>query len=173
MCRAGRPVPDTYARELVDDVHADFCVGALPWDPRCALIDHLKAAIKKRTWLEIRQARRFSFVSLHEPANDEPMPPELEQALAPAPRTNCDPIRLYVMIATICQELRSLVSRDVDAAAIVKCWADGFMEKDEVMRLVGLTKAAYENARKRLRDAIRSLAPELLEAAQDLLRNAA
>jgi hypothetical protein len=164
-----------YARELVDDVHADFWVGDLPWDPRCELLDHLKAAIKKRTWLEIRHARRISFISLQEAANDETMLPELEQALAPATRTNCDPIMLCEMTATVCQQLRSLAlaSGDVATAAIVKCWADGVMEKDEVTRLAGLTEAAYECARRRLRKAIRSLTSELREAAQDLLRNAA
>jgi hypothetical protein len=173
VCRAGRPVPETYARELVDDVHADICVGELSWDPRRRLLDHLKTAIKKRTWLEIRHARRVSFVSLQEAANDETMQPKLEQALAPATRT--DPSRLCAMSAMVCQQLRSfaLATRDVDAAAIVQRWADGFMEKDEVMRRAGLTETAYECARRRLRNAIRSLTSELREAAQDLLRSAA
>jgi hypothetical protein len=171
--RAGRPVSETYARELVDDVHADVLIGDLPWDPQCRLLDHLKAAIKKRTWLEIRHARRVSLVSLQEAANDEATAPEMEQILAPAPRTYCDPVTLHAMTATVCQQLRSLVRRDVDAAAIVRCWADGFMEKDEVMRLTGLTEAAYECARRRLRNAIRSLTSELREVVHDVLRSAA
>jgi hypothetical protein len=171
--RAGTPVSAAYARELVDDARADVWIGDLPRAPRCKLLDHLKAAIKKRTWLEIRHARRVSFVSLQEPANDEALPPEIEQALAPVPRTDCDPIKLYALAATVCQQLRSLVSRDLDAAAIVKCWADGFVEKDEVMRLTGLAEAAYRSARERLRNACRGLPSELREAAQDLLRSAA
>lgn len=80
---------------------------------------------------------------------------------------------LHAMTSTVCQQLRSLVPRDVDAAAIVKCWADGFMEKNEVMRLTRLTEAAYECARRRLRSTTRGLPSELREAAQDLLRSAA
>jgi hypothetical protein len=179
VCDAGRPVSETYARELVDDVRADICVGDLPWDPRRELLDHLKAAIKKRTWLEIRHARRFSFVPLQEAANDEASDettqPALEQALAPAPRPDCDPIMLCAMTAMVCQQLRSLVlpRGDLHAAAIAQCWSVGSLEKDEVMRLTGLTEAAYERARRRLRKAIRSLTSELREAAQDLLRSAA
>lgn len=188
VCRAGKPVPDSYARELVDDVHADFCVGALPpWDPQCELINHLKAAIRRRTWLEIRHARRIPFVSLPEAAeaaeaaNDETEQPELEQSLESAPRTGCDPAQLYEITVAVCRQLRTLAldSGDAGAAAIVKCWADGFMAKDEIKRLAGLTEVAYMRARRRLRRAIRnrraieSLTPELRKAAQDLLRSAA
>jgi hypothetical protein len=168
--RAGRPVSETFARELVDDVHADICVGDLPWDPKCKLLDHLKAAIKRRTWLEIRHGRRVSFVSLQEVANDETM----EQALTSTTRPDCDPIVLSAMTATVCQQLRSvLASSDVDAAAIAKCWSDGILEKDEIMRLTGLAGSAYECARRRLRRAIRRLTSELREAAHDLLQSAA
>jgi hypothetical protein len=158
----------------VDDVHADICVGDLPWDPQRSLLSHLKGTIKKRTWLEIRHARRVSFVSLQEAANDESMA-ELEQMLTPASRAACDPILLSAMAATVCQQLRSLVldACDADADAIVKCWSDGFMEKDEIMRLAGLTETAYECARRRLRKAARRLASELREAAQDLLASVA
>jgi hypothetical protein len=80
---------------------------------------------------------------------------------------------LYAMTTTVCQQLRSLVSRDVDAATIVKCWSDGFLDKDEVMRITGLTETAYKGARERLRNTCRGLPSELREAAQDLLRSAA
>lgn len=170
--RAGRPVSETYARELVDDAYADTRVGDLPWDPQCALLDHLKAAIKKRTWLEIRHAHRVSLVSL-EAANDETLSPQMERAFAHARSSDCNPSTLYAMTTTVCQQLRSLVSRDVEVAAIVKCWADGFLEKDEVIRLAGLTDAAYRCARERLRTTCRGLPAELREAAQDLLRSAA
>lgn len=170
--RAGRPVSETYARELVDDVQADTRIGALPWDPQCKLLDHLKAAIKKRTWLEIRHARRVSLVSL-DVANDETMSPQMERALAGGPRNDCNPIVLHAMTATVCQQLRPLVARDLEAAAVVRCWMDGFMEKHEVMRLTGLTEAAYNCSREKLRNTSRSLPSELRDAARDLLRSAA
>jgi hypothetical protein len=170
--RAGRPVSETYARELVDDAYADTRVGDLPWDPQCELLAHLKAAIKKRTWLEIRHAHRVPLVSL-EAANDETMSPHMQRVLARVPRNDCNPATLYAMATTVCQQLRSLVPRDVEVAAIVRCWADGFLEKDEVTRRTGLTQAAYRCARERLRATCRGLPSELREAAQDLLRSAA
>ena len=92
-----------------------------------------------------------------------------------APRADCDPIALLAITATLCQQLRceSLASGDIAAAAIVKCWADGFMEKDEVMGFAGLSEAAYKSARRRLRRMIGSLTAELREVTQDLLRSAA
>src|SRR5688572_16301635 len=77
---------------------------------------HLKAAIKKRTWLEIRRACRVSLVSFEEAANDQTMAPQIERALASAPRTGCHPVMLHAMTATVCEQLGPLVSRDVEAA---------------------------------------------------------
>ena len=47
------------------------------------------------------------------------------------------------------------------------------MERSVVMRLTGLSEAAYERTLKRLFYTNRQLSPGLREAAQDLLRNAA
>jgi hypothetical protein len=47
------------------------------------------------------------------------------------------------------------------------------VEKAEVLELTGLTKAAYNCARERLRNACSVLPSELREAAQDVLRDAA
>lgn len=170
---AGQPVPDTYARELVDDVHADTRIGVLPWDPARSLVDHLRNEIKRRTWQEIRRARRVAIVSLHEAANDEAMSPQVERALARAPQSDCNPLTLYVMAATVCQQLRRLVPRDLEIAAVVTCWEEGSVEQSEILRRTSLTKAAFECVRQRLRNTIRKLPTELRESAQDLLRSAA
>lgn len=66
-----------------------------------------------------------------------------------------------------------MLARDLEAAAVVKCWAEGVIEKDEVMRLTGLSEAAYNCAREKLRNTSRSLPSELRETARDLLRSAA
>ena len=120
---AGRPVSKTYARELVDDAHADTWTGDLPWDPsQCTLLEHLCQAIKHRTWLEIRHGRRVPLVSLHGPATDGTTSRQLEHALAQATQGDCRPIALYVISATVCQELRRLVFNDPEAAAVLRCW---------------------------------------------------
>jgi hypothetical protein len=175
VCRAGRPVSETYAEELVHDAHADTRLGLLPWDPfQCErLEEHLGRAIKKRTWKEIRHGLRVPFVALHEAANDETVSPHVERALANASQSECNPIMLDSMATTACRQLRLLLPLDHEIAAVMRCWEDGIVERDEVMKLTGLTAAAYKRARRRLRYMSRHLPFELREAAQDLLRCAA
>jgi hypothetical protein len=178
--RAGRPVSKNYARELVDDAHADTWSGALAWDPsQRPLVHHLRLAIRKRTWLEIRHGRRFSLVPLLEPENDEEsaspeqiVSEEVEQALAKSSQSKCDPTMLHAMLAEICRELRLRLAQDDEAAFIVQCWEEGSVERSVVMALTGLTETAYDRTRKRLFYAIRQLSPELCRIAQDVLRNA-
>lgn len=168
---AGRPVSDTCARELVDDVHADTRVGILRWDPARKLVDHLRSEIRKRTWQELRRARRVSIVSL-QVDNDEAMSPQVERALAHATQSDCNPLTLHVMTATVCLQLRRLAPRDLEIAAVVACWEDGAVEQREILSRTGLTEAIFECVRKRIRNAILKLPIELCESAQDLLRNA-
>jgi hypothetical protein len=176
---AGIPASKVYPRELVDDAHADTWSGILPWDPsQCSLLEHLRQAIKRRTWLEIRHGRRVSFVPLYEPANDETISEQIvsedvERVLAEASRGSCSPIVLHAMLARICQGLRLQVVRDHEATAVVQCWEDGCVDRNDVMALTGLTEAAYECTRKRLLYTSRQLPSELREVAQDLLRNVA
>src|SRR5215510_14197325 len=93
--RAGKAVPKTYARELVNDAHADTWTGDLPWDPsQCSLLVHLCQAIRYRTWAEIRRMRRVPLVSLHGSANDGTTSRQIERALAPATHGSCRPVIL-------------------------------------------------------------------------------
>jgi hypothetical protein len=171
--RAGRPVSKTYARELVDDAHADTWTGDLPWDPsQCSLLEHLCQAVKHRTWLEIRHVRRAPFVSLHGPANDGTTAPQIERALARATQGDCSPIIMRAISAAVCQELRRLVPNDHEAAGLLQCWEEGLISRDEVLQRTGLSESAYERARKRLLYLSRYLTPTLRESAQDLLRSA-
>jgi hypothetical protein len=179
--RAGIPVSQTYAQELVDDAQADTWIGDLPWDQREPLLKHLMNSIKRRTWLELRRAHLVPFVSLQEvvslreAANDEAREPRgapLGEQVSGQAQSR--PVLLHAITATVCQELRPLIARDVEAAAVLQCWSDGFLERDEIMERVGLSKGSYECTRKRLQRLIaQCLAPELREVACDLLRSAA
>lgn len=172
VCRVGRPVSEMYAQELVHDAHADTRLGLLPWDPlQCErLEDHLGRVIKKRTWKEIRHGLRVPFVALHEPANDETGSSHVERALANASQSERNPIMLDSMATVACQQLQLLLPLDDEIVAVMKCWEDGIVERAEVMKLTGLTAAAYKRARRRLRYTSRHLPSELRESAQDLLR---
>lgn len=170
---AGRAVSEADASELVHDVHTDTRLGVLTWDPQHKLLDHMRREIKKRTWLEIRRARRITLVSLQEPANDEMMSPQMAHVLACAPQNSCSPLALHELTSTVCQQVQRLIRHDLEAIAIVTCWADGSLERSEVMRRTGMTEAVYEGARTRLRYALRNLPSDLCETARDLLRCAA
>jgi hypothetical protein len=171
--RAGGSVSKTYARDLVDDAHADTWSGDLPWDPsQCSLMEHLCQAIKHRTWLEIRHVRRVPLVSLHAPTNDGTTAQQIERALAHAAQGDCSPVLLHAVSATVCQELRRLVPEESEAAVLLQCWETGLISRDGVMERTGLTKRAYDRARKRLLYLSRYLTPALHESALDLLRSA-
>jgi hypothetical protein len=110
-------------------------------------------------------------VSLHGPANDGITPRQIERALAHATHGDCSPIILCAISATVCQELRRLVPHDDEvAAALLRCWEDGFISRDEALERTGLSRSAYKRARKRLLYLSRYLTPALRESAQDLLR---
>jgi hypothetical protein len=170
--RAGKAVPKTYARELVNDAHADTWTGDLPWDPsQCSLLVHLCQAIRYRTWAEIRHMRRVPLVSLHGSVNDGTTLRQIERALAHATHSGCSPAILHAINAMVCQELRRLVPHDHEASALLQCWEDGFLTRDDVMRHAGLSESAYDRARKRLLYLSRCLTPDLRESVQDLLRS--
>lgn len=170
--RAGIPVSKTYARELVDDAHADTWTGGLPWDPsQCSLLVHLCQAIKYRTWAEIRRMRRAPLVSLHGSANDGTTSRQIEHALADATHGGRSPVILDAISATVFQELRRLVPTGHEAAVLLQCWEDGFITRDEAMRRAGLSESAYDRARKRLLYLSRRLPPALRESVQHLLRS--
>ncbi len=170
--RAGRPVSKTYACELVDDAHTDTWTGDLPWDPsQCSLLEHLCQAIKRRTWLEIRHGRRVSLVSLHGSATDGTMSRQLEHALAQvtqgrAGRSPC--ARLAPRSATKCGAWFSTIPRP---PPLLRCWETGCVAREEALERSGLSKRAYEGARKRLLYLSRYLTPALRESAQDCLES--
>ena len=174
--RAGRAVPSTYARELVDDAHADTWLGHVTWDPeRCDLIVHLRGVIHDRTWKEIRRAARYPHFSIDAPANDRAWAidrTEVEHALAHATRNDVSPIAVCALFIRVCEELRRMVGNDRDALAVLWCWQQSILDRDEVMAVAGLDEAAYERARKRILYLSRNLPPELREAAHDQLRSA-
>ncbi len=171
--RAGRPVSRNYARELVDDAHADTWSGELPWDPsRCSLLAHLRRAIKRRTWREVRHANQVPLVSLHGASNDGSISSQVEHVLAHASSGDCGPIMLCVLTDRVCRALRTLVPHDGAATAVVQSWETGCIEHDEVMERTGLSEDRYERARRRLLYMSRHLPPELRETAQELLRSA-
>lgn len=171
--RAGRRIDHLYPRELVQDALGDTWKGTLRWDPaRRSLLAHVRNAIRWRAWTDARHARRFPHVTWNTAANDETatrIEVEVHEATLP---DDAGPLILVGLIVTLAAELRKLVANDGHAAAILLCWADTVVERDEVMERTGLTAAEYKAARKRLLYLAERLPPELRDAARDILRSA-
>ena len=158
----------------MQDALGDTWRGILRWDPaRRSLLHHVRNAIRWRAWNDARHARRFQHVPWNTAANDEKSERiEVEVHDASGTQSDAGPLILVGLIVTLAAELRRLAADDDDAQAILDCWADSVVERDEVMARTNLTKAEYKAARRRLLHLVKHLPPELREAARDILRSA-
>lgn len=179
MVRAsGRPCPPPrqYARELVNDAHADTWCGDRAWNPkRCSLLDHLRGVITSRTWAEIVAARQNMSLDARPVANDNggrsgDDRPALVDRLSSS-SGDISSVMLPALFARTCDELRR-VTNEHDCIAIVRAWELGFFERNEVMDITGLDEVAYRRARVRLFYASGDLPDELRRLFRDYLRSA-
>ena len=182
MVRAsGRPCPPPaqYARELVHDAHADVWCGVLVWDPsRCSLFIQLRAAIKSRTFTEIKNARRFMSLDVRSandggPDDDDHSDESIQVRDTGEGEVECvGPVVFPALLARVCAELRQTAYHDHDCLVIVRAWERGFIDRDEIMEITGLDPIDYKRARERLFYASTNLPAELRQLVQHYLRSA-
>lgn len=79
------------------------------------------------------------------------------------------PTVVETLLDRVVLELHRLAARDLDACAILGCWAKGITDGSEVMDLTGLAENDYRKARQRILYLARHLPAELREAAEDTL----
>jgi hypothetical protein len=167
---AGCPVPKNYARELVDDAIADTWLGVLHWDPdRCSLLVHLRSEIRRRTFNDARHGRRFPQITFDIAANDPRDASLIELQLAPAVGA---PIVFAALVSKIATALKVLACGDPNAVAILCCWQESILEREEVLARTKMTRAAYKAARKRLLSLSKKLPPDVRDGAREFLRSA-
>jgi len=169
---AGRPVPKDYAKELAHDAYTSIWLGLRGWDPeRIPLDARLCWIIKDRSWWEIRQAKKRRHVSfdlaIHDPALDVEAAIAIDVAASATDHTRFEIAGLYRQVIA---SLHELARDDENARAILRCWAQGFVEHDDIRALTGLTKPAFRAAYDRILRLAKRLPPELREAALELLR---
>lgn len=180
---AGRPIPKHYDEEIVNDAIADTWLGIAKWDPaRCSLLVHLRGEILDRTSKEARHARRFRRISLDLAANDPIDAARIEPAILPplngdnapilASSGDCAPILFASMILEVTGELLALARGDLIAEAMLRCWRDFVIERDEVIARTHMTERQYKATRKRLLSLAKKLPPRLRATARELLRSA-
>ncbi len=178
--------PNDY-HELVQQALHDTWRGAAWWDPaEKDLLDHVRDLIKQRTSNERRRLANEGerhqgprHVSLDAPsraANDEVSSTGLTIAEQTSDAQLADgtvnPARVFDLLRRVIVELHRLAARDVDARAILGCWAKGVIEPSDVMTLTGFSERHYYLVRDRILYLAKYLPPELREAVEDLLRSA-
>ena len=167
---AGCPVPKHYARELVDDAIADTWLGVARWEPdRCSLLVHVRGEIRRRTFNDARHGRHFPRVTFDIAANDAHDANLLEQHLA---RANSSPIVFAGLVSKLATALKVLACGDPNAVAILCCWQESILEREDVLARTQMTRAAYKAARKRLLSLSKKLPPDVRDSAREFLRSA-
>ena len=167
---AGCAIPKNYAHELVADAIADTWLGFAKWDPeRCSLLVHLRGEIRDRTFKDARHGHRFPRVAIDVAVNDSHDASLIEQHLAHGAGSA---IVLAGLVSRIAAELAVLARGDRNAVAILACWQQSILEREDVLACTGMTRAEYKAARKRLLWLSKKLPPDLRDSARDFLRRA-
>jgi hypothetical protein len=168
--RVGGRVDGLYARELVQDALTDTWMGALRWDPeRCSLLDHLRGAIRSRTWKQVVGTARAPHLSLDHGGREAA---DAEIARRHATTGNLSPILLASLARRVVTELGRLAEGDPPARLILDAWAEGLVDRDEVLAQTKLSVREYRAARARLAYAVQSLPRSVRDAAMSVLRSA-
>jgi hypothetical protein len=172
--QAGGRSDRSLVRELVCDAIADTWSGDLQWDPaRCALLDHLCGAIRRRTSDEVDRVRQFQHLSLDGLVHGgDAARQELESFLARV-GGGTDADEHAALVADVIDELRLLAGpRDSAVGAILDAWAVGATTASDIMRRSRLAPPTYRAARGRIDRLTPDLPQELRSAVLSLLRRA-
>ena len=169
--KAGRRIDNLYARELVQDALSDIWSGAVAWDPsKSTLLREVRDVVRSRSWKDAQWAKRAPHVSLE--LNDTCAAitaAASHQFTAPG---QAIPFMISELTETVVTELQRLAKGDAAATAVLAAWADGIVERTEVIEYAGLTPHEYRMARARLAYLVRKLPSSVDEAARTLLRSA-
>jgi len=173
--RTGRPCPrrlNDYARELLDDAYTDTWTGDLAWDPdACSLATHLRMAIKTRTCKEMEKAPRYVSIDANVENKNEDGTGPVPLVDTFASSGDLSSIQMAAYVAQVCKELAQASAGDLDCLAVLHAWQRGLVDREEILRLTGLTASAYKRARNRLMYAASDLPTELRQLVQDYLRS--
>lgn len=154
--RAGGRIDDSYASELVHDALVDTWTGDVTWNPdRVSLLDHVRGLVKTRSWRHVTGASRVPHISLD--GADGHVARKADEALYHATQGSVTPMVLAALSIKVVRELKRLAHGDTTATAILGCWTEGLIDRDEVIAATGLDDRAYKAARARLTYLVRSL----------------
>jgi hypothetical protein len=167
---AGHPVASDEPSVLVADAVVDTLTGVAIWDRRYSLGYHLCSVVRTRTSNQITRTRRLAHVSLEAAGDGDALvaPESIAGERAP--------VRPDALLenAQVAHELygtvRARAHRDAPLAALLDAYAVGFSKPREVMKLTGMTRTDFLNARRRLDRMLAKVPAELLRAALESIR---
>lgn len=164
---AGCPVANDEAEIIVADAIADTLTGVVTWDPRYPLSYHLCSVVRTRSSNQLKQARRRGYTSL-EAAHDRDALEPLEDHQAPSRPDVL--VERALVTEQLYRSVRRQAVRDSLVIALLDAYMIGCVQPHDVMKLTGMTRADFLNARRRLDRMLMQLPPSLRRAAFDVLR---
>jgi hypothetical protein len=138
--------------------------GRLTWDPdRVNLEGFLLWAISREITHELRHAANFRHVSIDDEArNQERLDEDASEALA-AQRESKREVPVEPCWSLFLREMKKYAGGDLGVLAIVDAYAKRATTRAEVMKLTGMSKAAYHAAYQRMMRVTKKLDADTLE----------
>jgi hypothetical protein len=150
--------------DRLNTVYMKLLDGKLTWDPsRVNLEGFLLWAISREINHEVRHTIRFPHVSVDdETRNQDQLEEQASEALtAQRESKREEPVEPCWIL--FLREMRKQAADDKGVMAIVDCYSKGVTTRAEIMKLTGMSKAAYHAAYQRMVRIAKKLDAELLE----------
>lgn len=149
------------ARELSQDAITDTWLGDVAWDPAKAPLElHLRRTIRSRSAARMEHLAQFPEDRVHKPKLD--METKMSVAMERQQATDAG---LASFIDDVVAKLHQLAGDDAEVIQILSCFANGHVERRDIMRAIGLDRIAYHNARRRLVRLVENLPNDLRDQA--------
>jgi len=151
---------DTFlARELYQDAVTDTWLGDVTWDPAKVPLElHLKRTIRSRSAARVEHLMQFPEDRVRNLKLD--METRMSDAMEVGQATD-----LTSYVDDVVARLYELASDDTEVVQILDCFASDQIERRDIMRVTGLDRLAYHNARRRLVRLVEQLPNDLRERA--------
>ena len=147
------------ARELYQDAVTDTWLGDVTWDPAKAPLElHLKRTIRSRSAARVEHLVQFPEDRVRTLRLD--METKMSDAMEVGRTTD-----LTNYVDDVVAKLYDLARDDAEVVQILDCFANDQIERCDIIRVTGLDRLAYHNARRRLVRLVEQLPNDLRERA--------
>lgn len=166
----GDPVAGDEPSILVQDAITDTLIGVVVWDRKLDLEVHLRNVVRRRTSNRVKRARKQVRVSLEVFADEDGL------AIAEAvdghgARVPADAsLERAQVVHQLCSALRVRAIGDAPMLTILDAYEADVFTLRGVMKLTGLSRAEFLNARRRLDRMLGTVPRELRSAALEVMR---